>query len=240
MANPSSLLIVVATYNERDNVSRLLERMFRVLPDAEVLVIDDNSPDGTGLWCQEVARTDSRVQCVIRKNVRGLGSATILGLKTGIEHGHELICTMDADLSHDPECLPKMIEAIDSESNDPRGAVIGSRYITGGKIVGWPLSRKIASRCTNALARIWLGLKTRDNTSAFRVYRAASLRRLDLNSIKSSGYGYLEEMVYKLQKLNIPVVECPITFVDRQSGRSKASFSVGIRAICRILSMRFQ
>ncbi|MEM7455982.1 MAG: polyprenol monophosphomannose synthase [Planctomycetota bacterium] len=230
-------LIVIATYNEMANLPRLIERLYELMPDTSVVVVDDNSPDGTWKWVRDATAEFPSLNLIHRIDERGLGSATMAGLKFGLENGFEWIGTMDADFSHDPESLSQMFDVAGEGGFD---VVIGSRYVKGGGIDGWPMYRRLTSRMVNALARIWLGLKTRDNTGALRVYRANVLRELELGSIRSGGYAYLEEVLMRLQRTGAKVVEHPITFRDREGGKSKAGIRVGIAVICEILMMRFR
>ena len=231
------LLIVVATYNELDNLPALVDRLVELLPSVEIVVVDDDSPDGTWKWVQKKAEVLPSLKLIHRTKERGLGSATIAGLKFGLDDDFDFIGTMDADFSHDPAAICEMFELAQSGSFD---AVVGSRYVRGGRIEGWPLHRRLASRVVNLLARYWLGLKTHDNTGALRVYRAEILRKVGLSDIRSAGYAYLEELMMKLQRNKAVVIEHPITFRDREEGRSKAGLGVGIAVIREILMMRFQ
>lgn len=209
-------LVVLATYNEIENLPGLVDEILRVLPAADVLVVDDNSPDGTGRWCDERAAAELRLRCLHRTGKQGLGSAAILALRDAIERGYELVVTMDADWSHDPKHLPELVTA--TEYAD---VAIGSRYIEGGVIEGWPRSRRWVSRTVNALSRSLLGLPVRDSSGAFRAYRVANLRDLDLSLIRATGYAYLEEILWNLARANARFVEVPITFRERRAGRSK-------------------
>ncbi len=231
------LLVVVATYNERGNLPGLLDRIWQAVPEAKVLVIDDNSPDGTGQWCEELAEREPRLAVKIRKGERGLGSATLLGLSEAVFSRLELVATLDADGSHDPAVLPTLVQCLEA-GHQQVGVAIGSRYVPGGAIVGWPWHRRWISRLVNLWVRLLLGLKTRDNSGAFRVYRASWLERVQLERIRSNGYAYLEELLYRLHQVGAEAVEVPITFRDRIEGKSKASWREAVGVISRVLKLR--
>ena len=216
-----------------------------------MLVIDDNSPDGTGDWCKERAMNDNRFSAIHRSGKLGLGSATIAGFEYGLEHDYALIATMDADFSHDPASLPDLIAVLDREDESDvnqtsdssqengviTGVVIGSRYVEGGGIEGWPWTRHVASKSVNFLARKMLGLRTRDNSGAFRVYRRSTLHAIDISQIKSEGYAYLEEILWRINRKRISAMEVPITFRDRTEGQSKTSLKIGIGVFWHIVKM---
>lgn len=233
------LLVVVATYNERESLPGLLERIWEGLPQAKVLVIDDDSPDGTGRWCEQRATEEPRLAVRIRRGERGLGSATLLGLKEAIATGYEFVATLDADGSHDPSVLPLMLQRL-AAGRPELGVVIGSRYVTGGAIEGWPWYRLWISRMLNLWVRMLLGLRTRDNSGAFRIYRAAALERVRLERVRSSGYAYLEELLYRLRQAGFSAEEVPITFRDRIEGVSKANWREAAGVFLRVLKLRFE
>ncbi|MCC7474466.1 MAG: polyprenol monophosphomannose synthase [Pirellulales bacterium] len=216
-------LVILATYNERENLPGLVDEILRILPEAHLLVVDDNSPDGTGRWCDERAAADLRVNCIHRPGKQGLGTATLAGMQWGLGRGYELLVTMDADWSHPPENLPELVRA--TEAAD---IAIGSRYCPGGKIEGWPLHRRLMSRVVNSLTSAALRLPTRDASGAFRTYRAAALNKLDLRQVEATGYSYLEEILWRLHVSGATVTEIPITFRDRRAGHSKACFREAI------------
>ncbi len=238
MKNPTRVLIAIATFNEMENIRRLVPALRGLMPEAEILVVDDDSPDRTWQWVQEAAKVDTRLSLIHRRNKSGLGSATIAGLRYGIENGFDLVATMDADFSHPPGTMATMIQAmIDDQDVD---ALLGSRYVEGGRIEGWPVRRRVASKTVNFLARAWLGLRTYDNTGAMRVYRRSSLETIDVGRLRNSGYAYLEEILLKLQQSGARIVETPITFRDRECGKSKAGLRVGLKVVAEILAMRFR
>jgi dolichol-phosphate mannosyltransferase len=209
-------LVALATYNEIENLPALVDEILRVLPDAHLLVIDDNSPDGTGRWCDDRAKLEPRLHCLHRPGKSGLGSAAIAAARYAIDHGHEVFVTLDADWSHDPRHLPELIRATDESD-----VAIGSRYCPGGRIEGWPLYRRTLSRCVNSLSRKLLRLPVRDSSGAFRAYRVNKLQEIDLAGIQASGYAYLEEILWRLHRSGATIVELPITFRERRAGRSK-------------------
>ena len=238
-SNPlSSTLVVVATYNEIENLPRLTDEIFRYAPDVDLLVIDDNSPDGTGRWCDERARTDGRVHVIHRPAKLGLGTATIAAFRYAIERGYRFVLVMDADFSHHPRYLPALRAAIDQA--DETGAVdvaIGSRYVPGGGVEGWPAGRRLMSRAINVYARGVLGLPVRDCSGAFRCYRTEVLKRIDLDAIRSRGYAYLEEILWHLRRAGARFREVPIVFVDRQQGRSKITVWEALGAVWNLLRL---
>lgn len=213
-------IVAVATYNELENLPSLVEAIHAALPEADILVVDDNSPDGTGDWAAERATADPRLSVIHREGKLGLGSATIAAMRHAIAGGYERIATLDADWSHPPEELPTLLKL--SESAD---VAIGSRYVEGGRIEGWPLSRRVVSRVMNRLTRLLLRVPVADASGAFRVYRTATLQRIDLGQISSNGYAYLEEIAWRLAANGATFTEHPITFRDRVAGHSKANLS---------------
>ena len=178
MPSTGKTLVTVATYNEMENLPRLIEEIFRYLPQADLLVIDDNSPDGSGRWCDEQAAKDPRVHCLRRPEKLGLGTAIIAGMRHGIEHGYRYVLNMDADLSHQPRYLPDLLHGMEPEHGPPVDVMIGSRHVPGGGVEGWPLRRHVMSRAINGYARWLLGLKPKDCTGAFRCYRTELLAKV--------------------------------------------------------------
>lgn len=223
MTNTPRTLIVVATYNEIDNLPRLVDGIHQFAPESDILVIDDNSPDGTGQWCDEHALADAQFRIIHRPGKLGLGSATIVGLRFAIENRYEWVVTMDADFSHDPSYLPEIRAAAD-DPESPVDVVIGSRYIAGGGIEGWPPLRRLMSRCINWYARWMLRLQPRDCSGAYRCFRVEMLRKIDFDKVISRGYSLLEELLWFVQRLGGRIREVPITFVDRMHGKSKISY----------------
>lgn len=231
----SRVLIALATYNEIENIPRLVGELRGVLPDADVLVVDDNSPDGTGRWAATASEEDPHVFALIRENERGLGSAVIRALKYAIENDYDFVVNMDADFSHPVAVAPQLVARMDDEP--VVDVAIGSRYVPGGATPDWPLRRKIMSRCVNAFARLTLGLKTRDNSGAYRCYRVSKLRDLDFSAFVSTGYSFFEETLFRLRQKKARFAELPIVFVDRQHGVSKINQKEAVRAVMIMTSL---
>jgi len=223
------VVIVMPTYNERQNLEIIAGRVREAVPDADVLIVDDNSPDGTGDLADKLAEADPRVQVMHRTEKAGLGRAYVAGFTWALERGYDLIVEMDADGSHRPEDLPRLLAT--SAGAD---AVIGSRYVPGGTVVNWPKSREFLSRGANLYNRIMLGVRVRDATGGFRVYRAATLREIDLNGIQSAGYCFQIDMTLRVLQAGLTITEVPITFIERERGKSKMSNTVIIEAFTRV------
>jgi dolichol-phosphate mannosyltransferase len=203
------------------------------------LVVDDNSPDGTGDWAQQQATRDERLHCLIRARRLGLGTAAVAAFCYAVAHRFDWLATLDADWSHDPAALPAMWTAIRSTAASPIDCVIGSRYVAGGRIVGWPWQRRLASRAVNALSRTWLGLRTRDNSTALRIYRVSKLRATGFESLRSRGYAYLEESLWRLQQSGGRIIEVPVEFRDREAGSSKMRWREALQTLRDVLTIRF-
>ena len=223
------VVIVMPTYNERQNLEIIAGRIREAVPDADLLVVDDNSPDGTGDLADKLAERDARVQVMHRTEKAGLGRAYVAGFTWALDGGYDLIVEMDADGSHRPEDLPGLLAA--SSSAD---AVIGSRYVPGGTVVNWPKSREFLSKGANIYNRIMLGVRVRDATGGFRVYRAETLRKIDLRGIQSAGYCFQIDMTLRVLQRGMSITEVPITFVERERGASKMSRTVIIEAFTRV------
>ena len=209
-------LVAVATYNERENLPSLVDAILLALPAAQVLVVDDNSPDGTGRWADERAAADPRVAVLHRAGKLGLGTATFAAMRRAIDGGYDVVCTLDADWSHPPDRLPDLVALVEHAD-----VAIGSRYVAGGRIEGWPLRRRVASKVVNLAARGLLRLGVRDASGAFRAYRVEKLRELDLSAMRGTGYAYLEEVLWRLKRRGATFAEAPITFTERRAGVSK-------------------
>jgi dolichol-phosphate mannosyltransferase len=219
--NADVTLVMTATYNEIENLPRLVDEVFGVVPEVHLLVVDDNSPDGTGVWCDRRSAEDRRVHCLHRAAKQGLGTATIAGMKYAIERGYKHVLNMDADFSHHPRYLPAIIAGMDPPHGEPIDVMIGSRYVAGGGTVGWPLKRKIMSRGVNLYARWLLWLRARDVSGAYRCYRVSKLAEVDFNQVRSRGYSFQEEILWMLRQRGARIAETPILFADREQGTSK-------------------
>ncbi len=217
------------TYNERQNLEIIAGRIREAVPDADVLVVDDNSPDGTGDLADKLAEVDPRVQVLHRTEKAGLGRAYVAGFTKALAEGYDLIVEMDADGSHRPEDLPRLLAA-----EAGADAVIGSRYVPGGTVVNWPASRQLLSKGANLYTRLMLGVRVKDATGGFRVYRAATLRRIGLDGIQSAGYCFQVDMTLRVLQAGLRITEVPITFVERERGASKMSRSVILESFTRI------
>jgi dolichol-phosphate mannosyltransferase len=217
----AKMLQIVPTYNEIENIERLVAELLEQkspYADIDILVVDDASADGTGDAVRRMGEANPRVHLLSRSGKLGLGTAYIAGFRYALERGYDFAGTMDADFSHPPSCIPAFLEAIRKAD-----VVIGSRYIPGGGVSNWGIHRHILSGTANFLARLVGGLKPRDCTTGYRLYRAELLRKLDLDRITSNGYSCLMELVFVCQKAGARIVESPIQFVDRRAGQSKIS-----------------
>ncbi len=219
-------LVTVATYNEIENLPQLVDDVWQVAPQADLLVIDDNSPDGTGRWCDERAAKEPRLRCVHRAGKLGLGTATIAAMQYAIEHNYDYVLNMDADFSHHPRYIPTILAAMESAD-----VSIGSRYCPGGGTKDWPFQRRLMSWGVNTYARCLLGLKPRDTSGAFRCYRVSLLRQLDFATIKSRGYSFQEEILWRLKRLGARMTETPILFAERERGQSKINKQEAVSAL---------
>ncbi len=229
-------LIVVPTYNEHDNVRGIAERFLAALPGAEILFVDDNSPDGTGALIDELAAAEPRIHVMHRAGKLGLGTAYVEGFGWGLARSYEYLFEMDADGSHDPKYLPQMLAL----AEDGADVVVGSRYVPGGGTENWGVGRKIISRGGGLYARTILGVDVRDLTAGFICWRRAALEAIDLSSISSNGYSFQIEMKYRALKRGLRVVETPIVFVDRRVGQSKMSRAIFLEALVKVWGLRFR
>ena len=220
------ILVTVCTYNERDNLEKLIPQIHTQLPEADVLVVDDNSPDGTGQLADQLAQEDQRVHVLHRAGKLGLGSATIAGFRYGIEQDYDYLINMDADFSHHPRLLPSLLSRMTDAD-----VAIGSRYVPGGGVEGWGLLRHFMSRSINCYARCLLGLRTHDNSGSYRCYRVHCLRQIDFNRVRSRGYSFQEEILYLCRRIGCRFVVVPIVFEDRRYGTSKISWRESVSAL---------
>lgn len=223
-------VVVVPTYNERENVDAFLRALRAAVPAADVLVVDDNSPDGTGALAEQAAAELGQVKVLHRPGKQGLGSAYRNGFAVALDEGYELIISMDVDFSHDPAVIPTMITAIDAGAD----VVVGSRYVAGGGTENWPLHRRLLSRWGNRYTGFVLRIPVRDCTAGFRAYRANALRDIDPSSTEAEGYAFLTELLRRLVRHGYTVTEVPIVFRDRELGTSKMSGRIIAESMLRV------
>ncbi|RSM46401.1 polyprenol monophosphomannose synthase [Amycolatopsis balhimycina DSM 5908] len=223
------VLVVIPTYNERENLGPILDRLHKALPDVHVLVVDDGSPDGTGELADERAAANEHVHVLHRTEKAGLGAAYIAGFRWGLAREYNTIVEMDADGSHAPEDLPRLLDAVGDAD-----LAIGSRYVPGGSVVNWPLKRQILSRGANVYSQIALGMRTRDITAGFRAYRRPVLEKLALDEVNSHGYCFQIDLTIRTADAGFEIVEVPITFTEREIGESKMDGSIIREAFLRV------
>lgn len=221
--------VIIPTYNERDNIGPITTRVRSALPDADLLIVDDNSPDGTGRLADELATADKHIHVLHRRGKAGLGTAYIAGFQAALDEGYDTIVEMDADGSHQPEELPKLLAALADAD-----IALGSRWVPGGETLNWPKSRAILSRAGNAYARIVLGIPLRDMTGGYRAYRADALRKIELDDVESVGYCFQLDLARRAVWAGLTVAEVPITFVERTYGTSKMSKAIVSEALWRV------
>lgn len=225
------VLVVVPTYNEAQSLPGTLARLRAAVPTADVLVVDDASPDGTGRLADEIAAGDPAVHVLHRAGKQGLGRAYVAGFGWGLERGYDVLVEMDADGSHQPEDLPRLLAALDDDGAD---LVIGSRWVPGGRVENWPWHRLVLSRGANTYTRLAMGLPVRDATAGYRAYRARVLARVRLDEVQSQGYCFQVDMTWRALRAGAVVREVPITFVERAAGRSKMSNRIVVEALVRV------
>lgn len=228
------ILIIIPTYNELENLPPLLKEIFSYAPTVDVLIVDDNSPDGTGALVDQMSASDPRIHALHRSGKLGLGTAYIAGFKYAIANRYDAAFEMDADFSHDPRYLPDFLHKIQNAD-----LVIGSRYIPGGSTPNWSPIRRLISGSGNIFARTILRLPIHDCTAGFRCYRCTVLESIGLDEVQSQGYGFQVEMLYRTLNLGFKVVETPIVFMDRRVGKSKMSRAIVIEAFTYVLRARF-
>ncbi len=228
------IVMVIPTYDEADNLAWLVGRLRTAEPTVDVLVVDDNSPDGTGEVADGLAAADPAIHVLHRPGKGGLGAAYLAGFAWALDAGYDVVGEMDADGSHQPEQLHRLLEAL--AGGEPGGAdlVIGSRWVPGGSVVNWPLRREALSRGGNLYVRILLGIRIRDATAGFRVFRSSALEKIDLASVESTGYVFQTDLVTRCLRAGLAVREVPIEFVERVRGDSKMSGAVAIESLRRI------
>jgi dolichol-phosphate mannosyltransferase len=223
------VLVVIPTYNERDNLEPIIRRVRAATPDADVLVVDDSSPDGTGELADRLATADSNVKVLHRAGKEGLGAAYIAGFRWALEREYAVVVEMDADGSHQPEELHRLLGALRAAD-----LVIGARWISGGQVVNWPRAREVLSRGSNIYARVLLGLPLRDATAGYRAFRATTLEKIGLDDVDSRGYCFQVDLAVRALRHGLRVVEVPITFVERTHGASKMNRAVVAEAMWRV------
>ncbi len=226
---PIALLILVCTYNERENLPKLFEQIHVFVPDARILVVDDNSPDGTSDWVEQVATRNHAISLIRRSGKLGLGTAIREGMQFAMDNGYDWILNLDADLSHSPSAIPALLAC----RND-FDVVIGSRYVKGGGMDGCSWKRVFVSKCANAYARRMIGWSVRDCSSAFRLYRVSLLKKLNLRGLRATGYGFLEEVLWHLMDQGARINEVGIVYTERREGKSKISVREALSTIASI------
>jgi dolichol-phosphate mannosyltransferase len=227
---PERLLISVATYNERDNIVRLIEEIRHNAPQADILVVDDNSPDGTGRVVDELAAKDPRVKALHRPGKLGLGTAIVAAMRYAMTNGYDLLLNMDADFSHPPRYIPHLLAGMDK--ND---VMIGSRYVLGGGTENWPVVRETISRSVNGLVRFFFRMNVRDASGAYRCYRVSKLRNVCFDRMVSRGYSFQQEMLYRCKLAGCRLGESPIIFENRRAGKSKVNLKEAARSMATIM-----
>lgn len=225
-------LVVIPTYDEKDNVAAMAEALFAVDPSLEILFVDDNSPDGTGDVIDGLIKNDSRIHCLHREKKEGLAKAYLAGFKRAIELGADRIVQMDCDFSHDPKDVPRLV----AEDAD---LVIGSRYVKGGATPGWPFKRRLISRMGGIFIRTVTGMPLKDPTGGFKCWKVSALKAMEYDTIESAGYSFQLEMNHRAWKTGLKISEIPIIFTDRVKGYSKISAGIAVESIKISLRLRF-
>lgn len=226
-------LVIIPTYNERENVEPLLERIFAEVPAIEVLIVDDNSPDGTGAIADAAAARDSRVHVMHRPGKQGLGSAYVAGFRYALDRDYEAVFEMDADFSHNPESLPVFLRELEDAD-----LVLGSRYLNGVTVVNWPIKRLILSYSANVYSRVITGMRVKDLTGGFKCFRRRVLESIDWSRVGSDGYAFQIEITFKAWRKGFRIREIPIVFVDRKAGESKMSRRIVYEAAWMVWRLR--
>ncbi len=227
-------IVVIPTYNEKDNIASIIMAVLKQIQGLNILIVDDNSPDGTADIVREMQKTVPNIHLIVRSGKMGLGTAYCEGFKYALERNFEAIFEMDADFSHDPKELPNLIKYINDYD-----LVIGSRYINGVNVVNWPLSRLLLSYGASMYTRIITGMPIKDTTAGFKLFRAEALRKIDLDTIRSNGYGFQIEMNFRLWKSGARIKEMPIIFIDRTSGVSKMNKKIIYEAVFLVWKLKF-
>lgn len=228
-------LVIIPTYNEIHNIQKLLPDLLEIYPALDVLIVDDNSPDGTANYVQQWSEVDPSVKLLKREKKMGLGTAYVVGFKFALANGYEAVIQMDADYSHDPKEIERFLDNIKNYD-----LVIGSRYIYGVRVINWPLRRLLLSSFANLYTRIITGMPVKDGTSGFKCFRREVLESFDLDAIHSNGYSFQIEMSFKAWKKGFRLTEIPITFVDRVQGASKMSKKIVYEAVFMVWKLRLK
>lgn len=242
----SRILVAICTYNEAENIHAMLEGLRKNLPTADLLVVDDDSPDGTATIAEQFVQSEQtpspRTHLIVRKGQRGLGGAIKRAIEFAIQGDYDLFVNLDGDLSHHPAQVPRLVAAAtDCGSNDSLpDVVVGSRYLLGGEIIGWPWRRRMMSRLVNRFATIFLRLPVSDCSGSMRCYRVSALKRIDASKLRSEGYALLEELLVALARSGATLAEVPITFTDREHGKSKLTAREATRSAFQILKLAFR
>ena len=226
-------LVIIPTYNESENVGRIVPLVLEKDPSINVLIVDDNSPDGTGRIADEMANQDERISVIHRQSKSGLGTAYITGFKFALENGYDLVFEMDCDFSHDPKYIVEFLKAAKDVD-----LVLGSRYISGVNVINWPMSRLLLSYYANVYSRLVTGLPVRDATGGFKCFRREVLEAIDLDRVKSNGYSFQIEMSFRAWKKGFRIKEIPIVFEDRKVGQSKMSKRIVREAVWMVWRLR--
>jgi dolichol-phosphate mannosyltransferase len=221
--------VIIPTYNERDNLELIVTRLRAAVPAVDILIVDDNSPDGTGEIADKLAASDNQIHVMHRQGKSGLGTAYIAGFRWALGNGYGVMVEMDADGSHDPADLPEILTALGSAD-----LVVGSRYVPGGTVVNWPKSREVLSRGANVYVRLMLGIAVHDATGGYRAYRAQTLRDINLDEVDSQGYCFQIDLTLRVISQGGTVAEVPITFTERARGASKMSQAIIVEALWRV------
>ncbi|MCL8025890.1 polyprenol monophosphomannose synthase [Nocardioides bruguierae] len=236
---PARTVMVVPTYNEAENLAWIVGRLRAAAPQVDVLVVDDASPDGTGALADDLAAADPQVHVLHRAGKEGLGAAYLAGFAHALDAGFDLVGEMDADGSHQPEQLPRLLAAV-TDGENPADLVIGSRWVRGGSVQNWPWHRRLLSVGGNLYVRLLLGISVRDATAGFRLYRRATLEAIDLPGVRSTGYVFQTDLVVRTLHAGLTVREVPIDFVERERGDSKMTGSVALESLWRITGWGLQ
>jgi dolichol-phosphate mannosyltransferase len=229
------ILVVIPTYNEAENIPKLIPAVLRQAPNLDILIVDDGSPDGTGSIVKSIMETNQQIHIIERQGKQGLGTAYVRGFRYAIEHGYEYVFEMDADFSHSPNDIPLFLSKIQNAD-----LVLGSRYIDGVRVLDWPMNRLLLSYSANVYTRIITGLPIHDATGGFKCFRIAALKAIDLDKIRSNGYAFQIEMSFKVWKKGFRIIEVPIIFADRRVGTSKMSKNIVYEAVFMLLKLRLR